>query len=123
MGYVIRDKLIVRIDHLPTSGNRASSTFLPLPMFNVTLPTERLLAALAADIPPTVRTNADATSTLKAAKAHLNAVLWMQHGIEVPVFVWRGQLAVRISVPSYVSLQDIHRLGRAVLEICGKGRV
>jgi hypothetical protein len=94
MGYVIRDKLIGRIDHLPTSGNRAASTFLPLPMFNVTLPTERLLAALAATgklpadiIPPaTVRTSAafDA-ATLKAAKQHVNAVLWMQHGIEVPV--------------------------------------
>ncbi len=98
-------------------------------MINVTLPTERLLAALAAtgklpaDRPPTVRTHGTDAATLKAAKAHVNTLLWTQHGIEVPVFVWRGELAVRISVPSYVSMQDIHRLACAVLEICGKGHV
>ena len=53
-------------------------------------------------------------------KRALNAELWARYQIEVPVFVFRDELAVRVSTPLYVTLSHLEHLENAILELLGE---
>jgi selenocysteine lyase/cysteine desulfurase len=84
----------------------------PVPMLSIPLPTNKLLA--------TARFNhmEGLPQRLKYLKQHLVLKLWNEYAIEVPVFVWKDCiLGVRISFGRHVEMDDIRRLGDAVLRI------
>jgi hypothetical protein len=85
-------------------------------MMNVVLPTTKLVAAFSAKLGLHGMTTVE--SKHKVLKTYVNEILWQNFGIEVPVFLWRGELAMRISLPVYVSMEDLHQLCRVVLHLC-----
>lgn len=75
----------------------------------VFLPTEALLRLAPVDL--------ERAKQLKFLKKFVHDELLERFAVEVPVFVWRGELAVRVSVPSYVQKEHIEKLAAVVLQL------
>jgi selenocysteine lyase/cysteine desulfurase len=92
------------VEHWDTNG--------PAPMLSIPLPTNKLLVAAR------FNHTLGIPQRLKWLKHHLVLKLWNEYAIEVPVFVWKDLiLGVRISFGRHVTIDDIRRLGNAVLRI------
>jgi len=74
------------------------------------LPTAQLLARA-----PGLR--GDHAAKLSRLKVLVNVRLWAESAVEVPVFVCDGQLAVRVSLPLYVTASHISKLAEGVLAL------
>ena len=106
-------------------------------MANVRLPTHRMVQALvslsssssplpppasSAAAPSDAATGAAATlQTLKWCKTALHARLLTEHSIEVPVFVFRGELYLRVSLPLHIGPNEVMRLAQALQTILQQG--
>lgn len=92
-----------------------------IPVLSLPLPTQLLLDSVSSE------RCGDEQAKLKYLKRYVNSTLWERFAIECPVFIWQqATLAVRISLPLYVQLQDVEALGKAVLrlaaECCGTAK-
>jgi hypothetical protein len=100
------------------SNNSNNKIFFELPMLSIPLPAEQLI--LASTFSPSDATSA--ASRLKRLKKYLVPTLWEKFGIEVPIFVWKTtHLGVRLSFGRHVTLDDVHKLGDAILCIIDEG--
>ncbi len=64
----------------------------------------------------------EAASALRLArlKARLTIRLWEEFKIEVPVFVFNGELCMRVSITSFVTVADFRKLAEALRTFCEK---
>ena len=90
-------------------------------MATVRLPTTRIVRALSSLAPGPDRSLGGARA-VKWAKTALNKQLLVGHGIEVPVFVFRGELYLRVSLPLYVGRSAIARLAAALSSLLGSSK-
>merc|ERR1711971_469317 len=72
----------------------------------VFLPTEELIKFASKGL--------DRAKQLKYLKKWVHDELLESHDVEVPVFIWRGRLAVRVSAPIYIKEEHIEGLATAV---------
>ena len=75
-----------------------------LPMLSLMLPTSRLMKAM------------ECGGDIRRLKKELNLRLWEVYAIEVPVFVWKENVAVRISYGRDVTVDSVKRYGTASCE-------
>lgn len=64
----------------------------------------------------------EAATALRLAqvKARLTVRLWEEFKIEVPVFVFHGELCMRVSITNYVTDKDFTKLAEAIRTFCEK---
>lgn len=84
--------------------------------FGVELPSPPALRAAlcAVPLPPSFRLDPDHATSLDQTRA-FSRRLWKDHRIEVPVLPFAGRAWTRFSIQAYNDVDDVDRLGHAVL--------
>ena len=90
-------------------------------MATVRMPTARMMRVLLQPSDPSGRSLDGAVSAIKLTKGVLKERLLTEFGIEVPVFVFRGELFLRVSLPLYVQRPAITRLAQALSTLLAAG--